>query len=99
MPSTRDQVQQALYQLDKGWGHPAWDYPTDKIHKLFKAVMAHPAILDSTCGDCEEIQNAIDDLATDLLQFSFNEENYVDDNEYPETWDECTTIVHQETKG
>lgn len=97
--TTRDQVEQALFRLDKGWSHPAWDYPTDKIHTLLKAIMTHPAILESTCGECEDIQNAIDDLATDLLQYSFNEENYVDDNEYPETWDECTTIVHSESKG
>lgn len=97
MPSTRDQVEQALFQLDKGWSHPAWDYPTEKVHNLLKAVNAHPAILESTCGECEQIQNAIDDIASDLLGFSFNEENYVDDEIYDEPENRLETQT--ETKG
>ena len=79
MNPTKEAVQQVLFRLDRGWSHPAWDYPTDKIHKLLSALYAHPAILESTCSGCEEIQNAIDAIATDLLEFSFNEENFVDD--------------------
>lgn len=63
-------VQQAVARLDKGWLHPAWDYPADDVETLLRAVNAHPSILESTCHGCENIQNAIHKFATTVLDFS-----------------------------
>lgn len=44
-----------------------------KIHgylliDLFDKLLKHPFILESTCNDCEDIQNSINDLCDTILE-------------------------------
>lgn len=44
--------------------------PAQLVWDLLMDLLAHPFILESTCGDCEEIQNSIDNLCESITKFT-----------------------------
>lgn len=42
------------------------EIPTNRLLMLLIALVSHPFVLESTCSDCEMIQNALDDMLDEV---------------------------------